>query len=174
MELSQCAILAQAISLKVALLSRVHLLFWCVCVCIHVNVHGTPWMAGHRGAAGVVQCDPSASSGFGAVATGTELPSASEDAQCVSCVALLLCSSGSITVRKSGPPPTPEEVIECTPSCNTVGVNHAVVGCWRSRVDSSPRSSQEGQSASGHATSCRQGVCFRDVCGREEETFGGS
>ena len=107
MELSQCAILAQAISLKVALLSRVHLLFWCVCVCvcIHVNVHGTPWMAGHRGAAGVVQCDPSASSGFGAVATGTELPSASEDAQCVSCVALLLCSSGSITVRKSGPPP---------------------------------------------------------------------
>ena len=61
-------------------------LFWCVrSFASTSDVHGTPWMAGHRGAAGVVQCDPWASSAISAVATGTEVPSASEDAQCVSC-----------------------------------------------------------------------------------------
>ena len=78
---------------------------------------------------------------------GAELPSASEsETQCVSrdtTKALgsrphFLHSSGDIPVRKN----CPGGHGACTPSCNTVFVSHAVVGCRRSHVDSSPRSSR--------------------------------
>ena len=94
-------------------------------------------MAGHRGAAGVVQCDPWASSAISAVPTGTEVPSASEDAQCVSCTthegSWWSSYCAEIQWQHSSPewssPHSSGGHGACTPSCNTVGVSHAVVGC---------------------------------------------
>ena len=61
----------------------------------------------------------------------------------------------------------------CTPSCNTVGVSHAVVGCWRPALVPLQEALKKAKT-SVRATSCRPGFGFRGVCGQEEETFGGS
>ena len=141
-------------------------------------------MTSQRGAAGVVQCHPWASSAVGAVATGAEFPPASEGgARCTSrntCEGF--CRSPPFSAEFRWRPSSQEwssshsrrDYGACTSSCNAVGVRHAIIGCRRSRVGSSPRSSQEGQSTSVCATSCRPGFCFQDVVGQKEETFGGS
>ena len=95
---------------------------------------------------GVVQCDPWASSAVGAVATGAEFPSANEGgAQCVSRNTREgFCWSPSFSAELRWRSSSQEWSTShsrggqgaCTPSCNAVGVSHAVVGCRRSRVGS--------------------------------------